>query len=68
MIAFSASARVDEKGITIVNGKPEELDWLGQQLEGVAGYKRQTRNSARAPLATMKELAQKFPKQVVAVM
>ncbi|MEW6033878.1 MAG: hypothetical protein AB1603_03375 [Chloroflexota bacterium] len=67
MIAYSASGRVQEDGTTIITGKPEELDWLGEQIGNIKGYKRNTKSSATAPLTTMKELAQKFPKRIVAV-
>lgn len=67
MIAYSGSARINEKGETIVTGKPEELDWLLDQLLGVAGARRNTRSSATAPLAAMKELRQKFPGKIVVV-
>ena len=66
MIAYSGSARIDEKGQTIVSGKPEELDWLFEQLKGVEA-RRNTKNSATVPLAKMKELHQANPKKIVAV-
>ncbi len=67
MIAYSGSGRVNEKGQTIVTGKPDELDWLLEQLKGLEGAKRNTRNSATIPLAAMKELHQKFPAKIVIV-
>lgn len=67
MIAYSQSGRVNEKGQTIVTGKPEELDWLLEELKGAEGARRNTKNSATAPLAKMKELHQKFPAKIVAV-
>lgn len=66
MIAYSASGRVD-KGMTIVAGKPEELDWLIEQLKGVEGARRNTHRSATIPLAKMKELHQQYPAKIVAV-
>ncbi|MDO8472432.1 MAG: hypothetical protein Q7T05_01295 [Dehalococcoidia bacterium] len=66
MIAYSASGRVN-KGLTIVAGKPEELDWLIEQLQGVEGARRNTHRSATAPLTKMKELQQQNPSKIVAV-
>lgn len=66
MIAYSASGRVD-KGLTIVSGKPEELDWLIEQLKGIESARRNTQRSATIPLAKMKELHQQNPTKIVAV-
>ena len=67
MIAYSASGRINEKGHTIVTGKPEELDWLFEQLAGTEGVKRNTKNSATISLTAMKEMHKKFPAKIMAV-
>ncbi|GEM_PF-6960034 len=67
MIAYSGSGRVNEKNETCVTGKPDEIDWLLEQVKGLAGARRNTRNSATVPLARMKELQQEYPSKIVLV-
>ena len=68
MIVFSGGHRVDRlKGTTPISGKPEELDWLGEQFGSSGKCTRNTRNTATAPLEKMKALAEQFPDRIRAI-
>jgi hypothetical protein len=69
MIVYSGDLRVDKlKGTTPISGKPEELDWLAQQFGDSKDFKRNTKNTATAPLEKMKEMARKFPDRIKATL